>query len=153
MRDLVLRQKPNLRLFTPGGAENLLLVDDVDVGFCWSGDIFPVIEESPEIGYAVPEEGAPLWVHTMCVPARAPRPGNAHLFMNFVLDPQASAQIVQTTRYATANESARKLVPAALRDNPAVYAPLHLLPRCETFSDLEDAQKLYEEAWTEIARG
>ena len=64
----------------------------------WSGDVLNAAARAREanrgntIRYNIPKEGAVLSIDLMAIPADAPHPGNAHLFINYMLRPEVSAR-------------------------------------------------------------
>ncbi len=75
----------------------------------WSGDVFNAAARAREarrgntIKYNVPKEGAVLFFDMMAIPADAPHPRNAHLFINYMMRPEVSARNSSLVHYATAN--------------------------------------------------
>ena len=82
----------------------------------WSGDYAVAATRAREAGldltlkYSVPSEGGAIWFDAAYIPADAPHPGNAHLFLNYLLRPEVIAAITNDTGYANANRSAFALV-------------------------------------------
>ena len=60
----------------------------------------------------MPKEGAQLWFDMMAIPADAPNPEGAHAWINFMMDPQISADITNYVWYANANAASMPLVDA-----------------------------------------
>ena len=81
------------------------------------------------IKYNVPKEGAVLFFDLMAVPADAPHPRNAQLFINYMMRPEVSARNSSLVHYATANVAAYPLV------DPTVYNDRGIYPTPETRQD------------------
>jgi len=98
----------------------------------WSGDVLNAAARAREakrgntIRYSIPKEGAVLSIDLMAIPADAPHPTNAHLFINFMLRPEVSARNSSLVHYATGNTASYPLV------NPAVYNDHGIFPTPET---------------------
>jgi len=148
---MYIRQKPNVKIFHNDEGQDLLLAGDIDIVMEYNGDIAQVMQEDPDLDFVVPREGSVLNSDCLCIPKGAPRPDNAHRFINFVLDGVNGAEISQTIRYPTPNGAALKLMPAEYRDNPAIFPPAKVMAKCEyaRFPGLERAQ-LYDETLTRI---
>ncbi|MBX6320386.1 MAG: spermidine/putrescine ABC transporter substrate-binding protein [Rhodospirillaceae bacterium] len=149
-RDLVIKQKPNIKAFAPDEGQNMLAAGDADLVQEWNGDILQVMAEDDDLDYVVPKEGGEIFVDNMAIPAGAPHPDNAHAFLNHILDAQVCKEIVETINFATANLAARKLLAPELQSNPAMYPPPEVVAKSEHLRDLGDATRLYDEAWTAI---
>ena len=75
----------------------------------------------------------------------------AHEFVNYVLRPEVSASIAEAVTTATPNAGARRLLPAALRDDAILYPPPEVESRGEWFGAIPaPAQRLRDRIWTEI---
>ena len=148
---MYIRQKPNIKIFHNDEGQDLLLAGDIDIVMEYNGDIAQVMLEDPDLDFVVPREGTLLNSDCLCIPAGAPRPDNAHQFINFVLDAKNGAEISQTIRYPTPNGAALALMPADYRDSPVIFPPPQIMAKCEyaRFEGLERAQ-LYDETLTRI---
>jgi spermidine/putrescine transport system substrate-binding protein len=149
-RDLIIKQKPNIKAFAPDEGQNMLAGGDADIVQEWNGDILSVMAEDEELQYIVPKEGSEIFVDNMAIAKGAPHPENAHAFLNHILDAEVCKEIVETINYATPNLAARKLLPEEMQANPAMYPPEDVIEISETVRDLGDATRLFDEAWTAI---
>jgi putrescine transport system substrate-binding protein len=73
------------------------------------------------VTYVIPKEGAPVWFDMIAIPADAPNPGNAHAFIDYLLEPEVIAKITNTVGQANGNQASLPFVNAALREDPSVY--------------------------------
>jgi spermidine/putrescine transport system substrate-binding protein len=148
---MYIRQKPNIKIFHNDEGEALLLSRDLDVVMEYNGDIAQVMVEDPDLDFVVPKEGSILNSDCLCIPKGAPRPDNAHKFINFMLDGKNGAEIASTIMYPTPNAAALALMPDSYRTNTAIFPPPEALARCEyaKFEGLKRAQ-LYDETLTRI---
>lgn len=121
--------RPYVRYFSSAKMLVDLPNEEVCIAMSWSGDYAQAMHRAKEVGkpvqlaYTVPREGALAWFDLWFIPADAPHPDNAHLFLNYLLRPRVIADISNETRYAAANIAALPLVAPDVRDNPAVYPP------------------------------
>jgi spermidine/putrescine transport system substrate-binding protein len=69
------------------------------VSMAWSGDVFALQLDNPNLKFVLPEEGGTRWVDNMAIPAGAEHPTDAHLFMDFVYQPDIAAQITEWVWY------------------------------------------------------
>ena len=149
--DMYIRQKPNIKIFHNDEGQDLLLSGDIDIVMEYNGDIAQVMQEDPDLDFVVPREGSILNSDCLCIPKGAPRPDNAHQFINFILDARNGAEISDTIKYPTPNGAALALMPASYRENKAIFPPAEVMARCEyaEFEGLKRAQ-LYDETLTRI---
>jgi spermidine/putrescine transport system substrate-binding protein len=148
---MYIRQKPHVKIFHNDEGQDLLLSGDIDIVMEYNGDIAQVMAEDPDLAFVVPKEGSIINSDCLCIPKGAPRPDNAHQFINFVLDGQNGANISSTIKYPTPNGAALALMPASYRDNPAIFPPADQMAKCEyaEFEGLKRAQ-LYDETLTRV---
>jgi len=122
--------RPYVRYFSSTQLINDLPNGELCVAMSWSGDYSSAQQRAEEVGlemnlaYSVPREGTILFLDSLLIPADAPHPGNAHLFLNFLMRPEVIAAASDYVRYANANRAALPLVEADLRNDPAVYPPM-----------------------------
>jgi spermidine/putrescine transport system substrate-binding protein len=149
--DMLIKQKPNIKVFAPDNGQDLLLSGEVDLTMEWNGDILQVMGEDKDLSYVVPKEGSVVWQDTLVIPNGAPHPENAHKFINFVLGAEAGAGIAKAIQYATPNAAAKALMPESYTKNPAIFPSDETLNACEAAVYLgPEVSKLYDEAWTRI---
>jgi spermidine/putrescine transport system substrate-binding protein len=144
-------QKPLLRAYLNAEVRDQLVSGDVIAAQLWSTTAQQAIDAAPGLAFAYPAEGFPLYCDCAAILRESRRARVAHEFLNFLLRPQISAQIVQSTKTATANRAARDLLPDAVRNNPVLYPPADVFERSEWPRTLpRDAQQLRDRIWTEI---
>ncbi|MGE3829966.1 MAG: PotD/PotF family extracellular solute-binding protein [Parvibaculaceae bacterium] len=148
---LLIAQKKNIKVFADDNGQDLLASGEVDACMEWNGDILQVMGEDEDLSYVVPTEGSLLWQDTMAIPTGAPHPGNAHTFINFILDPEVGRDIAEFINFATGNGAARKLAKKEYQENPAIFPTAEVVAKCEPALYLgEDATKVRDEIWTRV---
>ena len=152
-RDLLIKQKSNIKTFAEDNGQDLLLSGECDVVMEWNGDIVQIMEEDEDIGYSVPKEGGVVWMDNMCIPKGGPHPDNAHAFINFILDAKVNAEIANFIHYATPNAAAKKYVLPKDLKNPAIYPPPSAVAKSEVIVDVGDKARLFDEAWVAVKAG
>jgi spermidine/putrescine transport system substrate-binding protein len=85
------------------------------VSMAWSGDVFALQQDNPNLRFIIPEEGAMRWTDNMCIPITAEHPTDAHEFMNFVYEPRVAANITEWVWY----ESPVQQVPEVIQQDAA----------------------------------
>lgn len=150
-RDLLIRQKKNIKAFALTEGQDYLLAGETVACQEWNGDIAEVMDKDSDISYAIPSEGSVIWQDVMAIPANAPHPGNAHAFLNFVLDAEVGKHIAETIRYATPNAAARALMDSSYVNNPAIFPSGEVIAKCEPGLYLgEEGDSLRQAIWDEI---
>lgn len=144
------KQKPLVMCYTSDQVIVYLASGDSLLSLAFSGDAQQAARQNPDIKYIIPESGASMWVDNLCVPKSAPHPENAHLWLNYMMEPQVSAAIANYTWYATPNQSALKFIQPEMLTNASLYPPQATLDRCEELAEIGSAIFTFDRMWTEL---
>ena len=152
--------RPFIRYFHSSQYINDLANGDICMAMGYSGDILQAADRAEEAGngieiaYSIPKEGAQLATDSMAIPKDAPHPGNAHVFINYMLEPAVIAAATDYVAYPNANKAATELVDEELRNDPGVYPPAEVRERLFSV-DVDDprAQRNLMRYWTRIKTG
>ena len=107
-----------------------------------------------EVEYVIPREGAPSYFDTAVIPADAPHPGNAHAFLDFLMQPEVIAGVTNTVGYANANPSSPPFVDAEVREDPAVYPAAEVRARLHpSRMHSQEYSRELNRAWTRVKTG
>jgi spermidine/putrescine transport system substrate-binding protein len=120
----------------------------------WDGWCNYGIAENPDIRFAVPKEGSDLWTDTMVILKSSTNKEAAHAFINYILEPDTHAWVVENILYKVPNQAAMEQVDPELAElfpNLAM-TPDELLEE-EGLVDLGDAAPLYTRIATEVTSG
>jgi spermidine/putrescine transport system substrate-binding protein len=114
----------------------------------WVEDALYAQEENEPLVYVFPEDGAMLWGDNFVIPANSSNKENAELFLNFILEPEFNAEIINETYYATANEAARSLVNQEIQEDTLIFPPIKVLQNAEVILPLSaESTELYDQTW------
>ena len=119
--------RPHVTLFSSSGYINDMASGSICVALGWSGDIGQARQRAIDgktgqnIQTLIPRNGGLLFFDVMVIPADAPRPGNAHKFINYILRPEVHASLTNKVLYANPNAESRKHVKAEVAANPTVF--------------------------------
>ncbi len=149
--DLLKRQKPLVKTYNSGDYENILAAGDVVYAHGYNGQLAKLVAREPQtFAYVLPKEGATLWMDNVCIPARARNVESIYAFLDYILEPEVDARIVDGISYASANVPARRFIRPRILEDPAIYPPEEALARCEFVRDIGEATEVMDEYWTEI---
>jgi spermidine/putrescine transport system permease protein len=149
-RDRLIAQKPLVRAYNSTNFEDVLLSGDAWLAQAWNGQIAKAMDQDPDLAYVIPREGGTLFIDNLAIPVGAREAALAHAFIDFTMEPDIAAEICRTMRYSSPNQAAWPLLPADLRNNPAVFPPREVLDRLETVLDVGEATVLFDRLWTEV---
>ena len=152
-RDFLLENGSNVVAIAQDDGQALLASGEADIVVEFSGDIFQIMAENPDkFNYVIPEEAALFWVDNMVIPAGAPNPDLANVFIDYILDPQVGAAISNYTAYASPNMRAIELglIDEALLNNPGIYPSEETRQNLFIIEDNPDGEQAINDAWNEL---
>jgi spermidine/putrescine transport system substrate-binding protein len=148
----LLEIKPAIASFMTNGWEDQLASGDLSVSMAYSQDAIALMSESPNLRYVVPETGSSLWTDTMVIPKTAPDVNAAYAWLNFMLEPENSARMVERLKISTPNQAAFDKLPPALQRDENLFPSKQVLARSESIVPLPpDITALYDQYWTRLS--
>lgn len=150
-KELLIKQKPLVLAYAGDSIKDLLIGEQVSIAAVWSGEAANIIMENPHFRYVIPSEGTNLWFDSIVIPKGAKNIEAAHMFVDFLCDPEIAQKNAEYVGYATCNTETKKLLDPALFPTTHAY-PLEewYLDKAEVFVDPGDFIKVYDRIWTEI---
>jgi spermidine/putrescine transport system substrate-binding protein len=151
-RDFLIQHKDNIKAFVADTGQDVLNQGEIDLTNEWSGDMFQVMQENPDLRYVIPKEGTTVYTDLMAIPKGAPHKKLAEQFINFILEPKIGATISNFIHYGSPNLTARTqgLINAKDLNNPAIYPTPEIWAKLKYVDDVGAALTLYDKAWTEV---
>jgi putrescine transport system substrate-binding protein len=121
--------RPYVTRFSSSGYINDMASGQLCAVMGYSGDIniarARAIEASPKtppvIEALIPKGGATLFFDSMAIPKDAPHPGNAHLWINYIMRPEVAASITNKVFYANPNAASLKFVKKDVAENKTIF--------------------------------
>ena len=156
----MLKIRPHIKYFHSSQNINDLANGEICVAMGWSGDMLTARDRAEEAGlgvkiaYTIPNEGTVIWFDTLAIPSDAPHPMNAHVFLDYIMEPKVAAAISNYVFYANGNKASLPHVTEDVRADPAIYPPEEIKVRL--FPDLARSPKftrLLTRSWTKVKTG
>lgn len=139
VQQLLSALQPNVRYVASGRQIDDLAKGEVCIALSYSGDAATAAARAVEakqpfeVVYRIPREGTLVWFDTMAIPVDAPHPQAALAFINYMLRPEAIAEVTNSVFFANANSAATALVDRAVVNDPDIYPPADV--RAHLFSE------------------
>jgi putrescine transport system substrate-binding protein len=133
---------------------------EICIAVGYSGDVLQARDRAVEnntgvnVAYVIPKEGTIVSFDSLAIPADAPHPKNAHLFIDYLLRPQVAAANTNTVNYANPVPTSLQFVKESIRNDAGVYPPP--LVEAKLFPDLADTEeftRLETRMWTRFMTG
>jgi putrescine transport system substrate-binding protein len=157
---VVMAVRPYIRTFDSNDYWHQLASKELCLAIAWSSDYLVAQARAREDGtgahlaFTLPKEGSNITYGAFLIPASAPHPEAAHLFLNFILEPHVIAEITNDIHYGNDNLAARPFVKSEILSDPVVYPPPELRARLYLPAELgQDYDRLRTRVWTHIKTG
>ena len=154
---LLLAVRPYVKAFDSSEFMNGLINGEFCIAMSWSADYSTARTRARAAGadvnlrFTVPREGANGTFDALLIPTDAPHPGNAHKFLNFVLEPRVIAAITNEIHYANPNRAADAYVDPQILHDPAIYPTPAVEARLYYAREADPAlERVRTRTWTRI---
>ena len=158
--ELLMKIRPHIRKFSSSEYINSLADGEICVAMGFSGDIGIAKARAEEAGngvnirYIIPKEGTEIWFDSLAIPADAPNPESAHVFIDYMLRPEVIAAVTDFVTYPNPNKEATALVDKSLSGDPLVYPPQEQIDRMFGLSPKPPkVERVMTRAWTKFKTG
>ena len=158
--DALLRLRPFVRYVDTQRMISDLANGEVCLAVGYSGDILQAASRAKENGtgqkvaYSIPKEGTIMWFDSYAIPADAPHPGNAHRFINYMLQPEVIAAVTNIVHYPNGNSAARQFVSKEILEDPSIYPPPEVMAKLvPVLAVSEESTRLMTRGWQKFTTG
>ena len=158
--DVLLGVRPYIQKFHSSEYINALANGDICVAFGWSGDVLQAqaraieAENGVDVIYSVPKEGALMWFDQMAIPADAPNPDLAHLFIDYIMRAYVMAKASNYVFYANGNLASQPLLEPDVINDQAIYPSAETLEKLySTTAYPPKVNRIVTRLWTKVKTG
>lgn len=151
--ELILDWKQNLAKFEGEQYKNGVASGEYLIAQGYAGDSLQVIAENKNVGFSYAEEGTAISIDFAVIPTNAGNKELALKFINFLLQPEITAENIVFTNFLSPNQEAYGLLPEELQKSNVLFPPKSVLEKSEMIRDLGKENHLYNEAWDKIKAG
>ena len=121
------------------------------IAVMYSGDASYVMSKNENLRYALPEEGANVWMDGLCILESSQNKELAEQFINFISRKDIAQKNIDYIEYnSPQSEVVADYPPEKL--GSIIYNPPadYLAEKCEVYTDLGDYTQVYSKIWTEV---
>ncbi|HEY9644451.1 MAG TPA: spermidine/putrescine ABC transporter substrate-binding protein [Coleofasciculaceae cyanobacterium] len=149
--DRLVQIKPTVASFLTTGWEDQLASGDLMVSMVYSQDAIALIQEKPNLKYIIPKTGTSVWTDTMVIPKSAPNPDAAYEWINYLLQPEVAAGLVERLGTATPNQAAFDLLSDKLKQDERLFPTDAMLSKSEGIAPIPaKVTEIYDQYWTRL---
>ncbi len=140
----------NVKSYDSDSPKTSLINKESKAIFAWGAEGNLAKRENPNVKYVVPEEGLFLQQDNFVIPQGAKNLKAAEDFINFIMEPEISAEISRHFPYGNPNVAAYPYIDKEVMEDMAVYPPESEVEKGEYLKDIGDAIKTLDKIWSEV---
>jgi spermidine/putrescine transport system permease protein len=140
----------NVKAYDSDSPKTMLINGEAKIIFAWGAEGSLAKRENENVKMIIPKEGLFLQQDNFVIPKGAKNIRAAELFMNFVMEPEISAEISKEFPYGNPNVEAYPLIDEEIMNDKGIYPPEEELKRGEYLKDIGDAIVHYDNIWSEV---
>lgn len=142
--------KENVRVLDYDTAYTYVLSGEVAAAYLFTPFVLIAQMENPNLVAVFSEEGIGYGIDSLVIPANAPHPTNAHLFLDYLMRPEVAAHVAEWQLYINPNQASEAQVDPALQAFAALNIPADLLETAEFIMDVGAYESVYQDIWMEF---
>lgn len=140
----------NIKSYDSDSPKTSLINGEAKAIFAWGAEASLAHRENPHVKYVLPKEGLFLQQDNLVIPKDAKNLKAAELFMNFIMEPEISAEISHYFPYGNPNTAAYPYIDKKIMSDEAVYPPETNLKTGEYLKDIGSAVTKLDKIWSEV---
>ncbi len=140
----------NIKAYDSDSPKTSLINGESKAIFAWGAEGSLARRENPNVRYVIPKEGLFLQQDNFVIPKDAKNIKAAELFMNFIMEPEISAEISLHFPYGNPNIEAYPYIDKDIMEDISVYPPKEKLKKGEYLKDIGDAVIMFDKIWSEV---
>ncbi len=95
-----------------------------------------------------------MWFDQMAIPVDAPNPDAAHVFLNFIMEPENMAAASNYVYYANGNAASKAFLEEDVIGDPGIYPPEEVLSKLFITTPYPaNVQRVVTRLWTRVKSG
>jgi spermidine/putrescine transport system permease protein len=140
----------NVKAYDSDSPKTMLINGESKAIFAWGAEGSLAKREKDSVKMVIPKEGLFLQQDNFVIPKDAKNIRAAELFIDFIMEPEISAEISKEFPYGNPNEAAYAYIDEEIMKDEGIYPPDEELKRGEYLKDIGESIKLYDDIWSEV---
>jgi len=135
-------EKTDVRILSSLDTMSALVNKEVVVAELYNGDAYATMLANPDIVYIIPKEGGLFWIDRMVLSRESDKLDMGYKFMDFLLQPNISAQNANYNKYASPldYEKVALFIDPVLAKNAIIYPPESSFANLECIKPISNEQ-------------
>lgn len=140
---------PNIRLIKDDNIQDDLISGEIDAAVMYTSQVTLAKLANPELEVIFPKEGVGFGIMPAFIPSQAPNAEAAHLFLEYILQPETAAKCFEWIGYYSTNQLADEYIAEEYRT--FLTLPADFGGNIEMIQNIgTEAQDLHAKIWTEF---
>lgn len=144
--------QPNIKSYDSDSPKTNLINGESSIIFAWGAESSLARRENSKVKYVMPKEGLFLQQDNFVIPKGAQNVDLSEKFINFIMDPEISAEISKSFPYGNPNEKAKELMDKKMINDEAVYPPEEAVKKGEYLKDIGSKITKFDNIWSAVKR-
>ena len=143
-------QKPLVQAYVMDEIFDKMGASEALIAPYYAGDAVTLMQDYDHLGFVIPKSGTNRFVDAICIPKTAKNTQAAHMYINFLCEPEIALANSEYIGYSTPNIKAYQMLPDEIKNDGISYpADEFLNTKTTIFKNLSDeANKLMQDLWT-----
>lgn len=140
----------NVKAYDSDSPKTSLINGEAKAIFAWGAEGSLAKRDNPNVKYVMPKEGLFLQQDNFVIPKNAKNVEAAELFMDFIMQPEVSAEISAEFPYGNPNVVAHEFIDEEILSDEAVYPKEEYVKKGEYLKDIGEAITELDRIWSEV---
>ena len=146
----LVNQKPIVQAYVMDEIFDKMIGGEAALAPYYAGDAIVMMQDNPDLAFAVPVEGTNLFVDSMCIPADSKNKEAAEMFINYMCETLVALKNAEYVGYATPHTQAFTYLDEEMQTS-VTYPDDEVLGKAEAYIALPSATTaLLDSLWTDI---
>ena len=146
------KQKPLVQAYVIDEVKEKLINSEAAMGVVFSGEALIILQQNPNMAFAVPKEGTNFWIDGWVITKDAQNVDNAHKFIDFMCRPDIAVKNFDYLGYSTPNTGVKDLEEdEEIKNSPIAFPSPEVYKGQETYKYLgNQMDEYYNNLWMQV---
>ena len=151
-QEMLKKQKPLVQAYVIDEVKEKLINSEAAMGVVFSGEALIILQENPNMAFAIPKEGTNFWIDGWVITKDAQNVDNAHKFIDFMCRPDIAVMNFDYLGYSTPNTAVRDLEEdEEIKNSPIAFPSPDDYKGQETYKYLgNEMDEYYNSLWMSV---
>ena len=146
----LVEQKPLVQAYVMDEIFDKMIGGEAALAPYYAGDAIVMMQDNPDLAFAVPTGGTNLFVDAMCIPADSKNKEAAEMYINFMCETLVALKNAEYVGYATPHAEAFTYLDEEMQTS-VTYPDDEVMEKAESYTALPSATtSLLDSLWTDI---